>query len=44
MPDDTSHGHVELASRRIPPPVGISDAARQVLAKPRPASGATTRR
>jgi acetyl esterase/lipase len=40
MPDNATHGHVELASRRIPPPVGISDAARAVLAMPRPATGA----
>jgi acetyl esterase/lipase len=39
MPDDPNDGHVELASRRIAAPVGISDAARQALAMPRPASG-----
>jgi len=31
---------VELSSRRIPPPAGISEAARAVLAMPRPAGGA----
>jgi acetyl esterase/lipase len=31
---------VELGSRRIPPPAGISEAARAVLAMPRPAAGA----
>jgi monoterpene epsilon-lactone hydrolase len=40
MTDDPSRGDVEVAARRIPPPVGISDAAREVLAMPRPAGGA----
>ena len=40
MPDDPRQGRVELPSRHIPPPAGISDAARQALAMPRPASGA----
>jgi acetyl esterase/lipase len=31
---------VELGSRRIPPPAGISEAARAVLAMPRPVGGA----
>ena len=31
---------VELGARRIPPPAGISEAARAVLAMPRPAGGA----
>ena len=40
MSDNPNQGHVELPSRRIPPPVGISDAAREALAMPRPAGGA----
>src|SRR5690348_14493713 len=39
MADDASH-HVELASRRIPLPAALSEAARAMLAMPRPAMGA----
>ncbi len=39
MADDASH-HVELAQRRVPLPAALSEAARAMLAMPRPALGA----
>jgi acetyl esterase/lipase len=39
MADDASH-HVELASRRVPLPAALSEAARAMLAMPRPSGGA----
>src|SRR5579872_6560319 len=39
MADDAAH-HVQLASRRVPLPAALSEAARAMLAMPRPAAGA----
>jgi monoterpene epsilon-lactone hydrolase len=40
MTEPTADGVVNLPAKAVPPPVHVSDAARQVLAMPRPAAGA----
>lgn len=40
MPDDQGPTAIELASRRVPLPAALSDAAKDVLTLPRPAQGA----